>query len=216
MYMASKTRGAPTAPVSENRVVELPIPETDAALVAALRANRADAGKTLFKRYGKDVERVLFRVLGPDVELADLLHDVFVAALTSIDQVRDPNALRGWLTGIAVRKARKCIVKRRRWRIIQYFSPMDMPESEARVTPTEVSEALRCTYEVLGKLPADERLAFALRHIDGMELTAVAAACGVSLATIKRRLSRAHTTFVALASEHSVLAEWVARGELGR
>jgi len=216
MYMASKTRGAPQAPSPENRVVELPIPETDAALVAALRANRADAGKTLFKRYGKDVERVLFRVLGPDVELADLLHDVFVAALTSIDQVRDPNALRGWLTGIAVRKARKCIVKRRRWRIIQYFSPMDMPEAEARVTPTEVSEALRCTYELLGKLPADERLAFALRHIDGQELTAVAAACGVSLATIKRRLSRAQATFVALASEHNVLAEWVERGGLGR
>jgi len=214
--MVSKTRGAQPASNPENRVLELPIPETDAALVAALRANRTDAGKTLFKRYGKDVERVLFRVLGPDVELADLLHDVFVAALTSIDQVRDPNALRGWLTGIAVRKARKCIVKRRRWRIIQFFSPMDMPEGEARTTPTEVSEALRCTYEVLGKLPADERLAFALRHIDGMELTAVAAACGVSLATIKRRLSRAHATFVSLASQHAVLAEWLERGELGR
>jgi RNA polymerase sigma-70 factor (ECF subfamily) len=145
-----------------------------------------------------------------------LLHDVFVAALTSIDQVRDPNALRGWLTGIAVRKARKCIVKRRRWRIIQFFSPMDMPEGEARTTPTEVSEALRCTYELLGKLPADERLAFALRHIDGMELTAVAAACGVSLATIKRRLARAQATFVSLASQHAVLAEWLERGELGR
>jgi len=214
--MASKTRGAQPASNPENRVVPLPIPDTDAALVAALRANRADAGKTLFKRYGKDVERVLFRVLGPDVELADLLHDVFVAALTSIDQVRDPNALRGWLTGIAVRKARKCIVKRRRWRIIQFFSPMDMPEGEARTTPTEVSEALRCTYELLGKLPADERLAFALRHIDGMELTAVAAACGVSLATIKRRLSRAQATFVSMAAEHAVLAEWLERGELGR
>ncbi|MET0384520.1 MAG: sigma-70 family RNA polymerase sigma factor [Polyangiales bacterium] len=214
--MASKVQGVQPEKSAGNRVVELPIAETDAALVAALRANRAEAGKTLFKRYGRDVERVLFRVLGPDVELADLLHDVFVAALTSIDQVRDPNALRGWLTGIAVRKARKCIVKRRRWRIIQFFAPMDMPEAEARVTPTEVSEALRCTYEVLNKLPADERLAFALRHIDGMELTAVAAACGCSLATIKRRLTRAHANFVSLASTHSALAEWLERGELGR
>ncbi|MEY4577712.1 MAG: hypothetical protein RL701_2415 [Pseudomonadota bacterium] len=212
--MVMKTHGAPPEPGTHNRVVELPIPETDAALVTALRAKRADAGKTLFKRYGKDVERVLFRVLGPDVDQADLLHDVFVAALTSIDQVRDPNALRGWLTGIAVRKARKCIVKRRRWRIIQFFAPTDMPEAEARVTPTEVSEALRCTYEVLNKLPPDERLAFALRHIDGMELTVVAAACGVSLATIKRRLTRAQKTFVALASKHAVLAEWLERGEL--
>jgi len=49
-----------------------------------------------------------------------------------------------------------------------------------------------------------------------MELTAVAAACGVSLATIKRRLSRAQATFVSLASQHAVLAEWLERGELGR
>jgi RNA polymerase sigma-70 factor (ECF subfamily) len=194
----------------------MPIPETDAALVAALRAGRNDAGKALFKRYGKDVERVLFRVLGPDVELADLLHDVFVAALTSIHQVRDPNALRGWLTGIAVRKARKCIVKRQRWRIIQFFAPTDMPEGEARVVSAEISEALRCTYEVLARLPADERLAFALRHIEGMELTVVATACEVSLATIKRRLARAQRTFVSIASEHAALAEWLERGELGR
>jgi RNA polymerase sigma-70 factor (ECF subfamily) len=201
---------------SPQRVVELPIPETDAALVAALRAGRVDSGRTLFERYGRDVERVLFRVLGPDTELPDLLHDVFVAALTSIDQVRDPSALRGWLTGIAVRKARKCIVKRRRWRIIQFFAPTDMPEGEARVAPVEVSEALRCTYEVLDRLPADERLAFALRHIDGMELTTVAAACGVSLATIKRRLVRAQRAFVRMASEQDSLVPWLERGELGK
>jgi RNA polymerase sigma-70 factor, ECF subfamily len=216
MPSASKPRTTASASATPNRVVELPIPETDAALVAALRAGRNDSGKALFKRYGKDVERVLFRVLGPDVELADLLHDVFVAALTSIHQVRDPNALRGWLTGIAVRKARKCIVKRRRWRIIQFFAPTDMPEGEARVVSAEISEALRCTYEVLGRLPADERLAFALRHIEGMELTVVATACGVSLATIKRRLARAQRTFVSIASEHAALAEWLERGELGR
>jgi RNA polymerase sigma-70 factor (ECF subfamily) len=61
----------------------------------------------------------------------------------------------------------------------------------------------------MGKLPADERVAFALRFIDGMELTAVATACNVSLATIKRRLSRAQRTFNALALEHAALAEWV-------
>jgi RNA polymerase sigma-70 factor, ECF subfamily len=201
---------------SARRVLELPIADTDAALVAALRAGRPDAGRKLFERYGRDIERVLFRVLGPDTELPDLLHDVFLAGLTSIDQVREPSALRGWLTGIAVRKARKCIVKRRRWRIIQFFAPTDMPEGEARVAPLEVSEALRCTYEVLDRLPPDERLAFALRHIDGMELTTVAAACGVSLATIKRRLVRAQRAFVRMAREQESLVPWLERGELGK
>jgi RNA polymerase sigma-70 factor, ECF subfamily len=191
------------------QVVALPIPDSEVALVAALQAGRADARHVLFDRYSRDVERVLFRVLGPDTELADLLQDVFVVALGSIDQVRDPRALRGWLTGIAVRKARKCIVKRQRWRLIQYFAPSDVPEQEALVAPLEISEALRCTYEVMSRLPADERVAFALRFIDGMELTAVASACSVSLATIKRRLARAQRTFTNLAWQHPALAEWL-------
>jgi RNA polymerase sigma-70 factor (ECF subfamily) len=215
MASVPKFRTVQPAPARQ-RVVDLPIPDNDAALVAALRAGRPDAGRKLFERYGRDIERVLFRVLGPDTELPDLLHDVFLAGLTSIDQVREPSALRGWLTGIAVRKARKCIVKRRRWRIIQFFAPTDMPEGEARVAPLEVSEALRCTYEVLARLPADERVAFALRHIDGMELTTVAASCGVSLATIKRRLVRAQRAFVRMASEQEALVPWLERGELGK
>jgi RNA polymerase sigma-70 factor (ECF subfamily) len=66
---------------------------------------------------------------------------------------------------------------------------------------------------VLERLPADERVAFALRFIDSMELTQVADACGVSLATIKRRLSRAQQTFQRLAAEHAVLREWLEGGE---
>jgi RNA polymerase sigma-70 factor (ECF subfamily) len=193
--------------------VELPIPDSDAALVAALCAGRHDARRALFVRYADDVQRVLYRVLGPDGEIADLMQDVFVVALSSIGQLRDPSALRSWLTGIAVHKARKCILRRQRWRFIQLFSPSDLPEREAVLPSAEISEALRCTYAVLDQLPADERVAFALRYIDGAELTAVAAACGVSLATIKRRLTRAQRSFALLAQKHEVLDEWLQRGD---
>ena len=194
-------------------MVELPLPEPDGALVAAVRAGRADASTVLFDRYGDDVERVLYRILGPDAEIKDLLQDVFVAAYGSLDKLRDPDALRGWLTSIAVRKARKCILKRQRWRFIPLWSAGELPEREAPSSPPEVSEALRCTYSVLALMPADERVAFALRHVAGMELTAVAAACHVSLATIKRRLGRAQATFTALASQHAALREWLDGGE---
>jgi RNA polymerase sigma-70 factor (ECF subfamily) len=191
------------------QVVALPIRDSDVALVAALRAGRSDARRALFDRYGHDVERVLYRILGPDQEITDLLQDVFLAALGSIDKLRQPEALRGWLTGIAVRKARKCILRRRRWRFIQLLPPSDLPEREAVLPPAEVSEALQRTYALLERLPADERVAFALRFIDSMELTDVAAACEVSLATIKRRLSRAQQTFHALAAKDALLREWI-------
>jgi RNA polymerase sigma-70 factor (ECF subfamily) len=210
---------APGPSSRPNRVIDLPTrasalrggasPEPDGALVAALRAGRPDASTVLFDRYGGDVERVLYRILGPDPEIKDLLQDVFVAALGSLDKLRDPDALRGWLTSIAVRKARKCILKRQRWRFIQLWPGSELPEREALAASPEVSEALRCTYAVLACMPADERVAFALRFVAGMELTVVAAACEVSLATIKRRLGRAQATFAALASQQPALREWL-------
>jgi RNA polymerase sigma-70 factor (ECF subfamily) len=205
-------RALPSSAAAEGQVVELPIGDSDQALVAALRAGRSDGKRELFDRYSGDIERVLCRILGPDQEIVDLLQDVFVVALSSIDKLQNPNALGSWLTGIAVRKARKCILRRRRWSIVRLFSPADLPEREAVSSPAEISEALRATYAVLSDLPPDERIVFALRHVDGMELVAVAGACGVSLATVKRRLSRAQHAFVERARSEAALSEWMGRG----
>jgi RNA polymerase sigma-70 factor (ECF subfamily) len=192
----------------------LPVVESDALLVAALRAERMRAPEALLERFGDDIERILYRVLGPDPEIPDLLQDTFIVALTSIEHLRDASALKSWLTGIALRKAKKLIRRRYRWRFIKLVAPSDLPEAESNPAAPEVSEALRATYRILERLPADERIAFALRHIDGMELSSVASAAGVSLATIKRRLSRAHEAFVALARRDESLSDWVEGSKL--
>jgi RNA polymerase sigma-70 factor (ECF subfamily) len=119
--------------------------------------------------------------------------------------LRDASALRSWLGGIAVRKARKLIRRRQRWRFIQFVSPAELPESAAALASPEVSEALRATYAILGRLPADECIAFALRHIEGMDLTAMADVTRVSLATVKRRLTRAHARFIEFARDSDAL-----------
>lgn len=193
-------------------VVHLPIPSTDAALVAALKSGRITGAATLFDRYESHVQRVLVRVLGPDPDLLDLTQDVFVAALESIHRLDEPTALKAWLARIAVYTARGRIRRRSRWRFVRTYAPEDLPETEAVVAGVEISEALRKTYQILELLPADHRIAFALRFIDGMELTHVADACGVSLATVKRRLLKAQKQFVDLARKQPALVEWVHRG----
>lgn len=194
-------------------VLELPIPDSDAGLVAALRSGRQSAKAALFDRYGRHVERVLTRVLGPDPDIPDLLQDVFVSALESIDRLTDPNSLKPWLSRIAVFTARGRIRRRVRWRFIRN-DPFDDEAAEvpAHLASAEVSEALRATYNALKQLPPDERIAFALRFIDGMELTEVAQASGVSLATIKRRLAKAQRRFVDVAKRDPSLQEWLVRG----
>jgi RNA polymerase sigma-70 factor, ECF subfamily len=194
---------------------ELPAPESDELLVLSLRARHPDAGTQLFDRYAPHVRRVLVRVMGPDSEILDLVHDVFVTALESVHRLVDPKALRAWLTQIAVFTARARIRRRVRGRVLRLLPFSELPEPEMPPADFEASESMRAVYRVLGLLEADQRIAFALRFVAGMELTEVAASCGVSLATIKRRLARAQNMFVVAAHREPALAEWLRRSAGG-
>jgi RNA polymerase sigma-70 factor (ECF subfamily) len=188
---------------------ELPLPESDELLVASLRAHHPDAATQLFDRYAPHVRRVLVRVMGPDSEILDLVHDVFVTALESVHRLVEPRALRAWLTQIAVFTARARIRRRVRGRILRFLPFSELPEPELPPTDFEASQAIQAVYRVLDRLDTDERIAFALRFVGGMELTEVAASCGVSLATIKRRLARAQNNFASAARREPALVEWV-------
>lgn len=188
---------------------ELPAPESDELLVLSLRARHPDAGTQLFDRYAPHVRRVLVRVMGPDSEILDLVHDVFVTALESLNRLVDPRALRAWLTQIAVFTARAKIRRRMRGRILRFLPFSELPEPELPPADFEASESMQAVYRVLDGMNTDQRIAFALRFVAGMELTEVASSCGVSLATIKRRLSRAQTNFKASAEREPALVEWL-------
>ena len=149
------------------------------------------------------------RVIGPDPDLDDLVQDVFVAALESVTKLENPRALRGWIAQIAVFQARRCLRRRKQWSILKFFSPDELPPGRAPQVDFEASEALRAAYTQLASLPVDDRIAFTLRFVEGMELTEIAATCNVSLATTKRRIARAEARFAELAQREPSLLEWM-------
>ncbi|MFO0551889.1 MAG: RNA polymerase sigma factor [Polyangiaceae bacterium] len=181
---------------------------SDAELCEAALAGDLQARAKLCERYLQHVTRVLARVLGRDPELADLVHDVLHAALTDLHKLRDASAFRPWITTIAVHHARARIRRRTRFRWL-FREELDESRQPARAAPDDALDALDAVYRVLDKLPVDERTAFALRFVDGMELTEVASACEVSLATIKRKLAGAERRFVNLAEREPALETWL-------
>ena len=190
--------------------------QPDAWLLEALKSGHPGAPALLFDRYAPTIERVLARVMGWDDELGDLLHEVFARALRGVAQLEEPERLGAWLTSIAIFTARNCIRGRRRWRLFGAPSSTgELPEVAAQSGGTasdEVREATRRTYALLDRLSADLRIVFALRYIEGMELTEIAEACDISLATVKRRLAKADERFVALARRDEVLRRWLSEG----
>jgi RNA polymerase sigma-70 factor (ECF subfamily) len=166
---------------------------------------------SLVERHAPRVRRVLARVLGPDPELSDLVQDVFVTAFSTLERLEEPSALGAWLTQIAVFTGRGRIRRRSRWRFLRFVAPEELPERLVPAHDAVTTATARALYRVLDRLHREERVAFALRHIDGMELTEVALACDVSLSTIKRRLSRAENMFLSLARTEPELSERLAR-----
>jgi RNA polymerase sigma-70 factor (ECF subfamily) len=116
---------------------------------------------------------------------------------------------------VAAHTARKVLRGRSRRVWLRRF--VDSAEEERREpafvgVDFEARLAVQAVYTVLGDLPTDDRIAFALRFIDGMELTEVAHACQVSLTTIKRRLARAERRFITKARRFPELAQWIEGG----
>lgn len=149
----------------------------------------AELSSQEFAAHGPRLRRVLGRVLGADTDAADLLHDVYVAALEGMNRLEDPAALSAWLSQIAVNVARAHI----RWRVrdraaLQLLSVYGDRAQPFKSSPAELPFAIE---QLLGTLPVEERAPAALRYLADYELSDVAAACHVSVPTVKRRLASA-------------------------
>ena len=178
-------------------------PQTDDRLLESLRAKRPGAWLQFYDGFAPYVLSVLRKVMGPDRDLEDLLQDVFARALEGIDRVRDAQKLKPWLRSLTVFTARE-LLRRRKWRS---WLPLGNPEEEEDVIPypttTDALEErmlLRKVKTVLEALSVDDRLAFTLRHFEGLELTEVAETLKMSLSTAKRRIARAEAEFKRRAS----------------
>jgi RNA polymerase sigma-70 factor (ECF subfamily) len=188
----------------------------DAELAAALKTGHPAAPAVLVDRYGRHVERVVTSVLGHSDEVSDVAQEVFIHALDGIGSLRDDSRLKAWLTRITVVRALRQIRSRKRRRWLLLGNPEVLDHRDDAPFDEADRDALRATYRVLDKLSAEQRVAFGLRFIQGLELTQVAEAMDVSLATIKRRLNRAEKRFVLFAGREPALQSWLAQGSRWR
>ncbi len=177
------------APVTHLRVVGRTARESDRP--GAPDAAPADLEEA-YRRYAPYVAAVAIRIIGHDEELDDLVQDVFLDATRGIARLREPGALKGWLARITVRAAMRRLRRRRLARAL--WLTREPPDYELLASPEASPEEraqIAHVYRALDRLPADERVAWVLRHVQGETLEQAAALCECSLSTYQRRLRRA-------------------------
>jgi RNA polymerase sigma-70 factor (ECF subfamily) len=145
----------------------------------------------VFRRYSPYVARVALRLLGNDSEVDDLVQDVFLEAHRGLAGLREAGALGGWLARICVRRATRRLRRRRLlWLLsIETVAERDLP-FDAAASPEERAEVARL-YRRLDRMPAEQRVAWLLRHVEGESLEDMMVLCGCSKSTVQRRLRSA-------------------------
>ncbi|HEX3759393.1 MAG TPA: sigma-70 family RNA polymerase sigma factor [Kofleriaceae bacterium] len=167
------------------RVIDGGVAPRPAAVAAPVTLDAA------FRAHAGFVAGVALRVLGRPSEVDDLVQDVFLRVLPRLGDLREPAALRGWLAVITARLARRRL-RSRRWKVwLGMGGEHDYTELADRAASPQDRALLGELYRALDRLPAHHRLAWTLRHVEGMELAAVARACDCSLATVKRWIGAA-------------------------
>jgi RNA polymerase sigma-70 factor (ECF subfamily) len=144
----------------------------------------------VYRRYAPYVAATAHRLLGGDQEVDDTVQEVFVIAVRGLKSVRDPEAVKGWLACIAVRVVRRRLRMRRARKFVGLDAPVALDPADWAASPEQRTLLLQ-VYRALEALPANERIAWTLRHLQGERLEDVAAQCGCSLATAKRRIAAA-------------------------
>jgi RNA polymerase sigma-70 factor, ECF subfamily len=162
----------------------------DAALVAACLRQEEWAAAALWDRFAPLVRRILFRAVGPGHDVEDLVQECFLRLYRTLPGLRDPDACKSFVITITTRVLQTEL--RSRWlkRWLGLSADGEIPERAGESADLEARGALARFYRLLDGLAPRHRTAFTLRYIEGLELTEVAAALGVSLATIKRWLPR--------------------------
>jgi RNA polymerase sigma-70 factor, ECF subfamily len=147
-----------------------------------------------FHHYSSYVARIGARILGRDDDgLDDLVQDVFTRAAVGLKRMTEAAEVRGWLATVTVRVAVRQLRLRRLRRCVPWPSD-DLLRAAEPIAPTanpEERATILAVYRLLDQLPARQRAAWVLRHVEGERLEEVAQHCGCSLATAKRLIARA-------------------------
>jgi RNA polymerase sigma-70 factor (ECF subfamily) len=168
----------------------------EAELVARSQDGDLAAFNRIVERYQGLVYNVAARITGNRTSAEDVAQETFTSAYRSIRRFRG-GSLRAWLTRIASNLSIDAIRSSRRrpeesldeHLLNPAFQPVSAVESpEQRALSNELSDEIQ---RAIMAVPEEQRALLVLIDVQGMSYEEAAQAVGVSVGTVKSRLSRA-------------------------
>jgi RNA polymerase sigma-70 factor (ECF subfamily) len=175
----------------------------DVNLARLISARDAEAVRLVTTRNNQRMFRTAWSILKHRADAEDSVQTAYLRAFAAIETFEGRSSLATWLTRIVINEAlgRRRAAKRRRAQldgssvtVLDDYREKLMRGSTSGTSPeTEVArmQIRRLLEDAISALPANFRLVFVLREIEGMTVEATAEALGLKPATVKTRFLRA-------------------------
>lgn len=166
-------------------------------LISRSQSGDIQAFNDLVELYQRQVYNLALRMLGSAETAEDATQDTFVSAYRAIAGFRG-GSFKAWILRIAANSCRDKMRVSRRASIVSLDNLMEEVGDFIADDKTESPEDYAQRRELgrlldgsLARLPEDQRLVVVLSDIQGLTYEEIAQVIGISLGTVKSRLSRA-------------------------
>jgi RNA polymerase sigma-70 factor (ECF subfamily) len=158
---------------------------SDAALVKAAQEGHRDAFGQLYQRYAPMVHGILLaRTPAPEAE--DLVHEVFLRALSRLQGLREASRFGAWLAAITRNMAKDYYRQLR----VQIEGNDDASDASAATDEHADTQNAAEILESVRSLPEAYRETLILRLVEGMTGPEIAAKTGLSHGSVRVNLNR--------------------------
>ena len=172
--------------------------ESDTDLIRRAQADDIDAFCLLAQRYARRIHLLAFHYCRNAQDAEDLSQEVWLKAYQALRSFRSDSSFYTWLRRITINAflnhRRASFFRRRGQTTAVQLVQIDSEPLESRsVSPENIYNKLlfESVVEALSELTPSQRLAFLLRHYEGMSYDEIAHAMNCSTGTVKKGVSRA-------------------------
>jgi RNA polymerase sigma-70 factor (ECF subfamily) len=180
-------------------------------LVRRAQAGDERALHELFVRHRADVARIVFRTLGPDADLDDIVQEAFIQIFRSISRFQGNAKFTTWLYRVVTNVARMHLRSRRaRPQLALGIEHDHLATASDNDAPDEVAQRharQRALYRHLDQLSDKKRTVLVLHDFEGLSPTVISEIVEAPILTVRTRLFYARRELYAALSQDPALAD---------
>lgn len=184
-------------------------PDDEQELIARAAQGDRVAFRTLYARHKDVVSRLVFRMLGGQRDLDDVVQEVFFQVHRSLKDFRGQSKFSTWLHRVTVNVV---LMHRRAARSRPTYTeephPDTTPDDEVVSPDVDVDwrERVRAFARLLERLADKKRVVFVLHELEGVSPVEIAEIVGAPVLTVRTRLFYARREIEAMLVDEPVLA----------